>query len=98
MKKDSKKRTASISWKEVEKKLKTDNLSKVIFDESENYIKLIAPIIKKRDELGLSQRELAEICELPQSTIARIETMATTANIRSLIKITKALGLKITIS
>lgn len=94
----NKKTKASISWNKVEKELKKDRLSKIIIDESDSYIKLISPIIKKREELGLSQRDLADICELPQSTIARIETMATTANIKSLIKITKALGLKITIS
>lgn len=94
----NKKTKASISWNKVEKELKKDRLSKIIIDESDSYIKLIFPIIKKREELGLSQRDLADICELPQSTIARIETMATTANIKSLIKITKALGLKITIS
>lgn len=35
---------------------------------------LVDMLVNRRKELGLSQRELAKRCNMPQSTIARIET------------------------
>ena len=50
-----------------------------------------------RKEAGLTQRELANISKVPQSTIARIETGANTS-VDTLTKIANALGKKLTIS
>jgi len=35
---------------------------------------IISAMIKQRNELGLSQRELASLCDIPQSSVARIES------------------------
>ena len=50
-------------------------------------------IIKKRNELGITQRELALKCGLPHSSVARIESCAVKPNVETLIKIMIPLGL-----
>ena len=45
---------------------------------------IIAMLIKKRNDLGLSQRELASRCGLEKSTISRIETGQTSPNLQTL--------------
>lgn len=50
-----------------------------------------------RKEAGLTQRELANVSKVPQSTIARIETGANTS-VDTLTKIANALGKRLTIS
>ena len=50
-----------------------------------------------RKEAGLTQRELANVSKVPQSTIARIETGANTS-VDTLTKIANALGTKLTVS
>jgi len=54
-------------------------------------------IIQRRNELGLSQRDLAALSGLPQSTIARFETMQTTPNIDTILKLLKPLGLQLSL-
>ena len=54
-------------------------------------------VIQRRNELGLSQRELAMQAGLPQSTIARFETMQTTPSIETIIKLLKPLGLQLSL-
>ena len=50
-----------------------------------------------RKEKGLSQIELAKRCNVPQSTIARIESGANTS-IDTLTKIANALGKRLTVN
>ena len=51
-----------------------------------------------RDEMGLSQRELAELMDKPQSTIARIETGSQLPNLQTLFDLVKATGRELTIT
>ena len=55
-------------------------------------------MIKQRNALGISQRELAAICGIPQSSVARIESFKTTPNLDTLLKILQPLGLTLTVS
>lgn len=64
----------------------------------EEQAKIITAIIKQRNELGLSQRDLAAICEIPQSSVARIESFQSTPNLATLLKLLRPLGLELTIS
>ena len=73
------------------------NSSRDIVD-MEEQAKIISAVIKQRNELGLSQRDLAAICGIPQSSVARIESFQTTPNLATLLKIMRTLGLKLTIS
>ena len=52
---------------------KTDKKSGKELEEIEEQAKIVSILINQRNALGLSQRDLAEICGIPQSSIARIE-------------------------
>ena len=55
-------------------------------------------ISQKRKQLKISQRELAERCGLPQSTVGRIEAGIVTPSLPTLEKIANELGLQIGLS
>ena len=44
------------------------------------------------------QIELTEICHMPQSSVARIESYKTVPKLDTLLKITQSLGLNLTLS
>ena len=66
--------------------------------EIETQAAIISAMIEQRNELGLSQRELASLCNIPQSSVARIESFQTTPNLTTLLKLFRVLGLKISIT
>ncbi len=59
---------------------------------------IISAIIKARNEKGLSQRDLAAICDMPQSSVARIESFQTTPNLSTLLKILRSLDLRLVVT
>lgn len=67
-------------------------------EELEEQAAVISALICRRNELGLSQRELAELCRMPQSSVARIEANRTTPNLDTLLRLCKPLGLKISVA
>ena len=86
------------TWEELKKELKKKSgRIKTDVEEMENLAEVVTAIYKKREKMGLSQQDLAKLCDIPQSTIARIETFRTTPNIDTLIKITHKLGLKVAV-
>lgn len=64
-------------------------------DEIEAVSKIVGAMIKQRHNLNLSQRELASLCGLPHSSVARIESGKTTPNLSTLLKIFEHLGLSL---
>lgn len=66
--------------------------------EIETQAAIISAMIEQRNKLGLSQRELASLCNIPQSSVARIESFQTTPNLTTLLKLFRVLGLKISIT
>ena len=52
---------------------------------------------KARKAMGISQRELAQRCGLPQSTVGRIEAGLVVPNLLTLAKIAEALQLEISV-
>ncbi len=64
-------------------------------DEAENISKIVGAMIERRHDLKLSQRELADLCGLPHSSVARIESGWTTPNLSTLLKIFRELGLSL---
>ena len=60
-------------------------------------VELIGKMIEAREEKGLSQRQLAEICGVKQPAIARLESMKTTPQIDTLFKVLNPLGYTISI-
>ena len=87
------------TWDEYKNFVRSiDNYNKKSLDEIEEQAAIISEMIKQRKSLGLSQRELAILCGIPQSSVARIESLKTTPTLATLLKILKPLGLKLTIT
>ena len=53
-------------------------------------------MIEQRHQLNLTQRELADLCGIPHSSVARIESGKTTPNLSTLLKIFQKLGITLT--
>lgn len=82
------------TWEDFKKEVKSmDSSLKEDIEEMEALARIITAIIDKRNELGISQRDLANQCGLPQSSIARIEACIVKPKIDTLLKIMKPLGL-----
>ncbi len=87
------------NWNDYKNYAKSvDEQAKNDIEQMEELASIVGAIIEKRNELGLSQRQLAEICGIPQSSVARIETLKNTPNLDTLLKIMQHLGLKLTVS
>ena len=87
------------TWNDYKKHVKNNDseIGKDIED-IENISAIVSAMIAKRNALGLSQRELAAMCDIPQSSVARIESFKTTPNLATLIKILRNLGLTLKIT
>lgn len=87
------------TWNDYKDHVKaTDPEAKKDLEEVEVLSQIVSAMVAQRHTLGLSQRDLAEICGLPQSSVARIESFKTTPNLDTLLKIMNALKLKINIT
>jgi len=87
------------TWNDYKEHVKAiDPEGKKDIEELEVLASIVSAIIEKRNELGLSQRDLASICGIPQSSVARIETFKTIPNLDTVLKIMQPLGLKLSVS
>lgn len=86
------------TWKAFKSNIKKNNkiVARDIVD-MEEMADIVSTICKKREAMGITQRELAKLCNVPQSTVARIETYKTSPTLETLIKITRELGLKVAV-
>ena len=84
------------TWNEYKNYVKaTDAEAGKNITEAEMMSGIIGAIMEQRNSLGISQRELAEKCGVPQSTIARIETCRTVPNVGTLLRMMQPLGLQL---
>ena len=67
-------------------------------DEAEMLSKIVGAMIEQRHSLNLSQRDLAEQCGLPQSSVARIESGTSSPNLSTLLKLFSQLGLGLSVT
>lgn len=67
------------------------------FDEVEERAKIVSAMIDQRHNLNLSQRDLSEMCGLPHSSVARIESGKSSPNLTTLLKIFDTLGLTLSV-
>ena len=72
-----------------------DDENKLLLEEIDELTTIVSTMIDKRNALGISQRDLAAFCGLPQSSIARIESGRTAPKLDTLLKIMHPLGLKL---
>ena len=87
------------TWNDYKDHVKSiDPEAKKDIEEAEELASIVGAVTAQRKALCLSQRELASICGIPQSSVARIESYKTTPNLDTLLKIMQPLGLKLTVS
>ena len=87
------------TWDDYKEHVKQiDAMAKEDIEEAEALSMIVTEMIKQRKTLGWSQRELAQICGMPQSSIARIEAQTTTPNISTLLRIFHKLGLSLSVT
>ena len=67
-------------------------------EEVEALSQIVKAMVEQRNALGLSQRELAALCGIPQSSVARIDSFNTVPNLDTLLKIFQQLGLKLSVT
>ena len=82
------------TWSDYKQNIK-DNNPDIATDveEVEEISRLIGIMIQRRHFLNLSQRDLAEQCGIPHSSIARIESGKSTPNLTTLVRIFNKLDL-----
>ena len=87
-----------MNWEEYNNDVKSiDSVAKEVLEEAEAKAEIITAMINRRNDLGLSQRDLAEMCGIPQSSVSRIESNKTIPKLDTLIKIFTRLGLRFTV-
>ncbi len=87
------------TWNDYKKHVRTvdPEISKDM-EEVEALSQIVKAMVEQRNALGLSQRELAALCGIPQSSVARIESFKTVPNLDTLLKIFQQLGLKLSVT
>lgn len=87
------------TWEDYKNHVKSiDSESRHDMEQIEELSSIVSSIIKRRNELGISQRALAEQCGIPQSSVARIEAFKTMPKLDTLLKLMRPLGLKLQVA
>lgn len=81
------------TWAEVNNNIRS--LTEEENRELDIMVELVAKIITRRNELGITQRDLAEMSGVKQSAIARLEKLNATPRLDTLLKLLSPLNLKI---
>ena len=86
------------TWNDYKKHVRESNpeIGRDI-DEVEERAKIVSAMIDQRHNLNLSQRDLAEMCGLPHSSVARIESGKSSPNQTTQLKNFDTLGLTLTV-
>ncbi|MBO6088969.1 MAG: helix-turn-helix transcriptional regulator [Lachnospiraceae bacterium] len=88
-----------MNWDEYKKQVKkSDPIAKEILEESEAEAAIISALIRQRAALGLSQRDLASLCNIPQSSVARIESNKITPRLDTILKLLNEMGLTLSVT
>lgn len=76
------------TWNDFKRYAKSSgSIAKIDTEEAEELANIVSVFIQRRNELNLSQRDLAALCGLPQSSITRFETMKSVSNINTMIRL-----------
>ncbi len=86
------------TWNDYKEHVKeVDPEGRKTMEEVEALSSIISAMIRQRNTLGISQRELAAMCGMPQSSVARIESFKMTPNLDTILKIMQPLGLTLAV-
>lgn len=87
------------TWDDYKEYVKSvDVEAKKDIEEAESVAEIVGAMIRQRNAMGISQRELAAMCNMPQSSVARIESLKSTPNLDTILKLFEPLGLALTVS
>ena len=87
------------TWNDYKTYVKTvDPILAKDIEEIETISAIVTAMIQQRKNLGLSQRDLAKLCDMPQSSVARIESGKIIPKLDTIVRLLKQLGLKLTVS
>jgi DNA-binding XRE family transcriptional regulator len=90
------KQTKLITFDEVFDKFSNDRKQKI--EEGAKFYEMLYALRERRENLGLTQADLAEKTQIPRGTINRIETGSRNVTFEKLIKIVDALDLDLQLS
>ena len=91
--------TTMRTWDDYKDYVKRiDPESKMDMEEVETIASIVGAVVRERKAKGITQRDLAELCGIPQSSVARIESFQSMPKLETLVRIMKPLGLKLTVS
>ncbi|MFM9278075.1 helix-turn-helix transcriptional regulator [Paenibacillus jiagnxiensis] len=81
------------TWSNRRKQLayKSEHEKKVISEMA----RLVNDVVRRRKELGLTQRDVAERAGITQAQVARLENSTSVPSMETVIKVAVALGLKL---
>lgn len=82
---------------EINKRLESDIELKKSYDCSQREYEVLKQLVKMRNEMGLSQSDVARKSGLTQQMVSRIETVGNSPTLRNFIKYVDSLGLEIKI-
>jgi len=86
------------TWEDYKVHVKNiDPESSILIEEMTAVAEIIGSIVKQRNELNISQRDLADITGLSQSTIARIESFKITPKLDTVLLLMSKLGMRLTV-
>ena len=87
------------TWDDYKKHVRAvDPESAKDLDEVENAAAIVSAMVAQRNALGLSQRDLAALCGIRQSSVGGVECLRTLPNQGTLLRIFQRLGLKLTVT
>lgn len=84
----------STNWKSLRDSLDLSPEDEEIINLEKNLIKTI---VEAREQKGLTQKQLSDICGIKQPVISRLESAVHSAQINSIIRILKPLGYTLSI-
>ena len=84
----------TTNWKDFRKNLKLTSEEEEIINLEKS---LINAVVEVREQNGLTQKQLSELCGVKQPVIARLERAIHSPQINSIIRILKPLGYTLTV-
>lgn len=63
-----------------------------IIESEKKYYELVVSLKEKRESLGLTQEKLAQLSNVPRTTITKVESGSRNATLETLMRIAEALG------
>lgn len=61
-------------------------------EQEKKYYRLVVSLKQKREQLGLSQGELAKLAKLPRTTITKVESGSRNTTLETLMSMASAMG------